>query len=96
MLPPLFLKELWVIQAIWIRIHNPDSSHNTSESVDLTNLDSTDYGCEIRLMKSSHALNKIAVWRANTSILGASYVCKLLGASRFGRDLHAYHMNHTC
>ena len=31
-------------------------------------------------MKSSHALKKIAVW-ANTSILGAS---------RFGRDLHAY------
>ena len=27
-----------------------DSSHNTSESVDLTNLDSTDYGCEIRLV----------------------------------------------
>ena len=35
-----------------IRIHNPDSdsSHKTSESVDLTNLDSTDYGCEIRLI----------------------------------------------
>ena len=34
------------------RIHNPDSdsSHITSESVDLTNLDSTDYGWEIRLM----------------------------------------------
>ena len=34
------------------RIHNPDSdsSHKTSESVDLTNLDSTDYGCEIRLI----------------------------------------------
>ena len=33
-------------------IHNPDSdsSPNTSESVDLTNLDSTDYGCEIRLL----------------------------------------------
>ena len=34
------------------RIHNPDSdsSHITGESVDLTNLDSTDYGCEIRLL----------------------------------------------
>ena len=27
-----------------------DSSHNTSESVDLTNLYSMDYGCEIRLI----------------------------------------------
>ena len=32
------------------RIHNPDSSHITSESVDLKNLDSTDYGCEICLL----------------------------------------------
>ena len=34
------------------RIYNPDSnsSHNTSESVDLTNLDLTDYGCEICLL----------------------------------------------
>ena len=32
-------------------IHNPDSdsSHITSEFVNLRNLDSTDYGCEIRL-----------------------------------------------
>ena len=38
-------------------IHNPDSdsSHNTSESVDLTNLDSTDYGCEICLLFSRMA-----------------------------------------
>ena len=37
------------------RIHNPDSdsSHKTSESVDLTNLDSTDYVCEIRLLSPS-------------------------------------------
>ena len=33
------------------RIHNPDSSHVTSESVDLKNLNLTDYGYEIRLMK---------------------------------------------
>ena len=34
------------------RIHNPDSdsSHNTSESVDLMNLDSMDYGREKRLL----------------------------------------------
>ena len=33
------------------RIHNPDSdsSHITSASVDLKNLDSTDYGCEIHI-----------------------------------------------
>ena len=49
MLLPLFYKEFWVVDQ---RIHNPDSdsSHKTSESVDLTNLDSTDYGCEIRLL----------------------------------------------
>ena len=36
------------------QIHNPvsDSSYITSESVDLKNLDSTDYGCEIRLLIS--------------------------------------------
>ena len=61
MLPPLFLKKLWVIKQsesvdlpreVDQRIHNPDSdsSHNTSESVDLMNLDLTDYGCEIRLV----------------------------------------------
>ena len=50
------------------RIHNPDSdsSHKTSESVDLTNLDSTDYGCEIHLLDSYICLavtaaNKITV-----------------------------------
>ena len=34
------------------RIHNldSDSSHNTSEFVDLMNLDSTEYGCEINLL----------------------------------------------
>ena len=32
------------------QIHNSDSSHVTSESVDLKNLDSADYGCEIRLL----------------------------------------------
>ena len=53
MLPPLFFKELWVIpREVDQLIHNPDSdsSHNTSEFVDLMNLDSTDYGCEIRLV----------------------------------------------
>ena len=60
MLLPLFYKELWVSKdsesvdlprEVDQRIHNPDSdsSHKTSESVDLTNLDLTDYGCEIRL-----------------------------------------------
>ena len=34
------------------RIHNPDSdsSHIISECVNVRNLDSTDYGCEIRLI----------------------------------------------
>ena len=42
------------------RIHNPDSdsSHNTSESVDLRNLDSTDYGCEVRLWIGSRKDSK--------------------------------------
>ena len=39
-------------ESVDLRIHNPDSdsSHITSESVDLKNLDSTDYGCEICLL----------------------------------------------
>ena len=37
------------------QIHNPDSdsSHITSESVNLTNIDLGDYGCEIRLVIKS-------------------------------------------
>ena len=41
----------------WIHNLDSDSSHNTSESVDLTNLDSTDYGCEIRLLVTVQAKN---------------------------------------
>ena len=43
-LPPKVAKDQW--------IHNPDShsSHNTSKSINLRNLDSMDYGCEIHLL----------------------------------------------
>ena len=41
------------------QIHDSDSSHISSKFVDLKNLDSTDYACEIRLLSDYYQIHWI-------------------------------------
>ena len=69
------------------RIHNPDSdsSHKTSESVDLTNLDSTDYGCEIRLVNTLYYIY----------IIVSPYIYLIFAASSVGDNTGFYTVSET-